>query len=285
MSNRPPPNVGLRADFSPWNPLNHLRLLWWVFVKPERLHAYRNWRGRDVVKGVGVWLSSVLLWLPLFIPLLGVGIGTIPTAERPIPLWLIGLGVIVGWLLTGALASREKDLTGGRWRETFGVVFSTAFLFALGLAIGIGFSMGLAAAFDMVNIVEVGTVFGSLGVVVFVVAFGLAFGIAIVIADTVAFAGAFIVTPLLAFLVSGQVAFGIGFVGVFLSIFLLTFCIAFATGFAAALVLSPTLARTVERSPGSAWGVAFRLIGLALLVVSYAVLVWLFLLGGWRVMT
>ena len=66
---------------SPWNPLDHLRLLWWVLVTPQRLKAYREAFGEKDDGRVGKWLASTLTWLPLFILTLALGVGTLPSTE------------------------------------------------------------------------------------------------------------------------------------------------------------------------------------------------------------
>ncbi|MCP4526367.1 MAG: hypothetical protein GY833_10700 [Aestuariibacter sp.] len=99
---------------SPWNPLDHLRLQWWVLVTPQRLVAYREVYGENAERSVGKWLVSTLIWLPFFISTLALGLGTMPLAEITYPpaiyLWT-GASLILVWALTGWLGERDIDHT------------------------------------------------------------------------------------------------------------------------------------------------------------------------------
>ena len=57
------PKPTTQRRLSPWNPLDHLRLLWWVLVTPQRLKAYRGAFGEKDERRVGRWLVSTLIWL------------------------------------------------------------------------------------------------------------------------------------------------------------------------------------------------------------------------------
>jgi hypothetical protein len=45
---------------NPRNPLDHLRLLWWVLVTPQQLVIHREIYGEGDERNVGKWLSSTL---------------------------------------------------------------------------------------------------------------------------------------------------------------------------------------------------------------------------------
>ena len=55
------PQDTIPRRLSPWNPLDHLRLLWWVLVTPQRLVAYREAFGETLS---AVWVSGWLVHLP-----------------------------------------------------------------------------------------------------------------------------------------------------------------------------------------------------------------------------
>jgi hypothetical protein len=96
---------------SPWNPLDHLRLLWWVLVTPQRLVAYREVFGKNAERSVGEWLVNTLAWLPLFIPLLALGLGTLPRIEESSTTYLgASVGLVVAWVLTGRGSSLKGKM-------------------------------------------------------------------------------------------------------------------------------------------------------------------------------
>ncbi|OQY52356.1 MAG: hypothetical protein DRR08_16660 [Candidatus Parabeggiatoa sp. nov. 2] len=90
------------------NPLDHLRLLWWVLVRPQRLQAYRETFGQE--DEVGNWLVSTLTWWPLLVPTLALGLEKLPySAKAWLPdAYLLFSALLVGcWLLTGGLRTNR----------------------------------------------------------------------------------------------------------------------------------------------------------------------------------
>lgn len=81
---------------NPWNPLSPFRLLAWLLLEPARLADYRARAGEQSSKIVGSWLTSSLTWLPMLIPLLGYGLGSIPGASSG-GLYLAGCSSCAGW--------------------------------------------------------------------------------------------------------------------------------------------------------------------------------------------
>jgi hypothetical protein len=98
---------------APWNPLDHMRLLWWVLVNPWRLSNYRDvfdgpeWRyySKRSERRIGTWLSSTLAWLPILVVTLGYGLNNSGTTSfLEVMAWrAISLGLAAAWLLTGLL--------------------------------------------------------------------------------------------------------------------------------------------------------------------------------------
>ncbi len=271
------------AALQPWNPADHIRLLGWLFFTPERLEAYRARRGEHATRGIGTWLASTLLWLPLLTPLLAIGTGALPSQARLIPLPLLLAGIAVGWLLTAYLGSLEYPAVSG-WRHAFGPVFEGAFIIVFGVAFGIAFGMAFITGLDLMDVILVSAVFGQAGLLIMVAAFGAAFGLAYIIADQVAFGGAFIIAPMIAMCLTGLVAFGPGFVGSFVSIFLTTFGIAFVAAFVITFILTSLVVRRLERYPRSPLARGLRAAGLVVLGLAHATLIWVCLLGGWRIL-
>jgi hypothetical protein len=93
---------GAPRPLSPWNPLDHLRLLWWVLVTPQQLKAYRKAYGENAERRVGSWLTSTFAWLPLFILALALGLGTTASSRPPSTAFLVlSLVLVPIWTLTG----------------------------------------------------------------------------------------------------------------------------------------------------------------------------------------
>ncbi len=104
-------NTDAPRQLSPWNPLDHLRLLWWILVAPQRLVMYREAYGEDDEYRVGKWLISVLAWLPLFVLIVALEIGTIPCVITDLPITYCGLGASMA--LTWALVNYFKSKSCG----------------------------------------------------------------------------------------------------------------------------------------------------------------------------
>ena len=108
-------NTDIPRRLSPWNPLDYLRLLWWVMVRPQDLVGYREVYGTEDEIRVREWLINTLAWLPLFLLTLALGLKTLPQErlEKPmLPstyLWL-SVGLALVWILTGWLAQKKNPL-------------------------------------------------------------------------------------------------------------------------------------------------------------------------------
>lgn len=128
--------VGLHL--SPLNPLDYLRLLWWTLVMPQNLKDYREIFGDKDEKCIGNWLVSTLVWLPLWILTLALGLELLPSIANAwsyTEIWWLSkawspnvylwISVVLSgiWLLTGWLGNVDKD-----W--AFIVAFVTAFVMA-----------------------------------------------------------------------------------------------------------------------------------------------------------
>ncbi|MEK8017576.1 MAG: hypothetical protein VSS75_011960 [Candidatus Parabeggiatoa sp.] len=212
---------------SPINPLDYLRLLWWVLVMPSQLQAYRKSFGKEDEKRVGNWLVSTLTWWPLLIPILALGLELLPhSAKAWLPeTYLLLSTLLVGcWLLTGSLRI-NKDVA-------VGVAVSVVGLVAVGVAVSlVGLVTGLATG-------------------------GLAVGIVCFIAVSVAGFVAVVVASDIAVVVTGIVSIGVA-VGVAVGItveiagFVVGFIVGAAAGFAAGFMVDTVadiVGNTIENS-------------------------------------
>lgn len=119
MSGRPPrpdiPQQETLKPLSPWNPLDHVRLVWWLFRTPERVRIYKLQYGRRSLHRVGKWPVSLLIWLPILIPTLALGLGTLPRSPDAWPpatyFWLSGALALI-CLLTGWLGDSDHIASG-----------------------------------------------------------------------------------------------------------------------------------------------------------------------------
>ena len=66
----PAPASQPKQELHPWNPVDHLRLLGWLFFAPDRLKAFKEDWGEETIQQIGKWPASILTWLPLLIPCL-----------------------------------------------------------------------------------------------------------------------------------------------------------------------------------------------------------------------
>ncbi len=183
---------------SPRDPLDHLRLLWWTLVMPQRLNAYRDRFGQGDEQRVGRWLTSTLIWLPLAIPTLALGLDILPRAEGAFPTGfylgcLFGLALawtLTGWLGTIDLTESEAGIKslGTTDVAMLGVVLAVVFGVAVGVPIGVadamskptafvvmvGVCVSEGVAFVVAHIVAQGTSTGTLGSLESFVALGVA---------------------------------------------------------------------------------------------------------------
>lgn len=98
---------------SPGKPVDHLRLLWWVLVRPDQLKAYRadlTYREAERLQRHSSWLVSSLLWFPVLllfcIPWL---LGALEISLAGAAMMLLGIGF--SWLLTGVLGTHESPFS------------------------------------------------------------------------------------------------------------------------------------------------------------------------------
>jgi hypothetical protein len=86
---------------NPWNPLDHLRLLWWVLVTPKRLVAYREAYGENDEQKVSRWLVVTFVCFPALVVTLAYVFGTPHTITflSLVVYWWVLSGASVGWAL------------------------------------------------------------------------------------------------------------------------------------------------------------------------------------------
>ncbi|HEW98114.1 MAG: hypothetical protein DRR16_14345 [Candidatus Parabeggiatoa sp. nov. 3] len=224
------PKAKVSPSFKPLsliNPLDYIRLLWWVLVMPRQLQAYRKSFGKGNEKRIGNWLVSTLTWWPLLIPTLALGLELFPhSAKAWLPeTYLLISALFVGcWLLTGSLKI-NKDV-------------------AVGVAVSV------------VGLVAVGISVSLVGIVTGFVTGGLAIGIVCFIAVSVAGFIAVVVASDIAVVVTGIVAIGVA-VGVAIGVtveiagFVVGFVVGSVAGFVAGFMVDTVadlIGNTIENT-------------------------------------
>jgi len=156
--------------FLAFNPFDYFRLLWWMLVIPQQLINYREKFGEADEMRLSKWLTSSLIWLPLLIPNLALGLELFSHANNallPETFFKISAGLVGCWLLVGWLGDLDKDF---------------AFLVVLLVAFGMGFGVAGIVAGGVVVIVAVIVAVLVAFIVAFVRSIGFAFFVAFIIA-------------------------------------------------------------------------------------------------------
>jgi tetratricopeptide (TPR) repeat protein len=238
------------------NPLDHMRLLWWVLAAPRKLNAHREVLGKGHERTVGEWLVSTLIWLPLFIPALALGLGRLPRVEMThlpaVHLWLPAAVVLV-WSLTGWLCRLNSG-------DVVAMAVAAAFVVTVFVVSSVA---GDAVLFIMILVtvwvagalaVDIGgrVTFGAVG--------GVASGVAARIAGDAVSA--------IVGRVTGAVA------GAVMALALV----------ASVVVLAVGLARHVEKSLEAVRPSWLGRGALGVLVLAYGFLIWFSFLDGWQML-
>jgi len=177
---RSQPTAPKIQPLSAWNPVDHLRLLWWLLVTPTVLYQYQERFGENSLYPISRWLVSTLIWLPLFIPTLAFTLSILPSQQvSNSDYMLLNGGLLMAWLLTGWLGDREDNLaviisvlaagvvsSSTMFGVTGGFMSAVAGSIALGLALGMAFRLALAIAFSVAGSVASGVALGMVGGVV-----------------------------------------------------------------------------------------------------------------------
>jgi hypothetical protein len=170
------------APLAAWNPASWLRLFWWLLITPAQYHAYVVQYGKQQLKPTASALSSTLIWIPIGIVLLGGVLETIPfdvegAGNIPAAIWLVG--VTLGWLITiAADASLEETFD---WMV--GIALFVAIIMSLGVMGGVSFGMVEIVAVGVALIIALGIVADMTDGIAGGVVFGLIIGMVIEVWD------------------------------------------------------------------------------------------------------
>jgi hypothetical protein len=245
------PNQGI-PRLSPFNPLDHWKLLSWLFTAKDRLDAYRAVYGDVGTRPTAAWLASLLLWIPFVIFCLPAILNSLPRQE-PVSLPLALGFIVIGFVVTGWLGNRPAKGLESKVREPVSE-FQVAFGLTLGVVIG---------ATLIIAVTVNGVAMSAFYSLLFVLAMGLVIGIASRVADEVALGGGFILAPIIVSVLIIGMGYGIMFVlaagGAFL--------VLFVVGFGAAFIVQPlvSLLRKFGRQSNQRSAIGWAILGLGLL--------------------
>ena len=196
---KPIPHPQMR-ELRPLNPFDWVRLYMWLFFQPDKLLDHRKFFNNSVtLDHTGIWLSSTLVLLPLFIPTLAATFGTIPWRSE-LNIFPSASGALVAvvalWIITGLLSFLGWEPEGFIVWVIFGVASGVAVVVAGGVAVVVAFGVAFGVAGGVAVVVAVvvaggvalGVAFGVVGggvggIVAGVVAFVVAFVVADVVED------------------------------------------------------------------------------------------------------
>ena len=160
--------------FAALNPFDYFRLLWWMLVIPQHLINYREKFGEADEMRLSKWLASSLIWLPLLIPNLALGLELFSHANNallPNTFLSISAGLLGCWLLVGWLGDLDKDFAFlVVLLVTFGMGFGVAGIVAGGLEVIVAVIVAVLVAFIVAFVRNIGFAF----FVAFIVAAGMA---------------------------------------------------------------------------------------------------------------
>lgn len=244
----------------PFNFLDHIRLLGWLFLDPPQFLAYRQMHGARTIRQTGAWLVTDIAWMTFLLPLLGFVLGTvrIPGASAGpstnLLLIVVGLLFIAGWFLTARLGWHENQLAGVVLLIVVTVMATLIFVITAGIA-GVLFVAG-GGQTGLVSLLTTG------------VAIGAAAGVAFHIANpTIGALAGLVISGLIVTSLSGvSVGIEVAVSGILMSVL--------ALGIGSAIDIN---LRTGRRS----W---LGLVMLLVLPVNLAVMIWLYFLGGWQLL-
>lgn len=216
-------------------------------MQPDRYASYAEDESDGRLRRIGVWLASTLTWFPLFVASVGAVLNftSVPQLAGGI---VIGL-TLIAWLVTGYLGQSER----------------TRYNLA---AAGIAFIVALVTAQFVIDRVALSLITFAIAIVARGVAVTAALGeasdiasgvsVAVAVSGAVLLAGGaesgWVIVPSAIIAVGGAVMLGFG--------------------------IKQTLEDTLEQQRPNIWS---RFIFITLML-SYAGLVWIYLLGGWHVL-
>ena len=115
MSDIPHPQTlgPILPELSAYRPGDYLRLLNWIFLKPECLQRYKTQYGKNGLDRIGTWLTLFALWVPLTIPILGHTLQCVPLSDTVATIFLVAMPISAWFVYT------RNDMVGAQLSVLF----------------------------------------------------------------------------------------------------------------------------------------------------------------------
>lgn len=250
--------TAVRAELSPNRFTDCFKIMGWYFFAERSYQVLTSTQDRDLIRALAALPVSVMVWVPLSIPVLAAALGVITLYKN----WLDNLGLILavplGWLLTwilgrGRIAGRPLSL----W---------SAIGYAM-LVVIAGFIVFSEMRFVVISFRALGLQGGAILVGIFLLALAAAIGIGLHIGVSLP-----VIIPGIAGLIIGWLLLdSIGYI----SAYIIAFCVVVGVG--AAVLPAWVISRVLKRYDGT----IARQSVLSLAILLNIALIWLLLFDGW----
>lgn len=231
-------------EISLLNLLDYGRVLRWILWQPATLTQYKAQYGNDSLTKIGVWLTTTLLWVPLSIPFIGYITNRVPITDTVATIFVLALPLSAWFVYT------RSDIPGAVLGVLFTVIHTVDKTAADGnIRLAAAAEAALTAAFFLPLVIAVATTDAHWSMRVFMILSAA-------------------VGTWVALHVGGE-GFVMGFlVGLLVGVFLLPLV----------LELSFYLKRRYQAGKSS----LLVLMVVAVTLVGYSVLAWIYWLDGWQ---
>jgi hypothetical protein len=129
---------------------SYLRVLYWCFVEPRTMYAYRHHYGQADLQYIGIWLTPLFLWIPLLIPAISMLFGLVDLNPTVSTIFLLSFSSGVWYLYARA------DLSGA----LLGILFFHVHLIDKS-AVDVNLGVGLLAQFALIAAYSTAVVVGN----------------------------------------------------------------------------------------------------------------------------
>ncbi|MBN2393169.1 MAG: tetratricopeptide repeat protein [Anaerolineae bacterium] len=248
--------IAQEAPLYAHNPFDYVTLILWLLFFPSRLRAYHAVFGVDSEEKIANWLTSTIIWLPLFALSLA-RILTLPPVAGDLPPYVfivIGLFIGVVWFLMGKWGEHQGESS---FVKTLSLVIPTIITFYL--------VDGIMAIFS--NIASILLLAGILAI-------SLCFALCI----STVLAGSLSSNVIVGIVVGLSSGISFGFVGDFgTGVIFLTVLL---TGIIAGWIIEKSMKRNLKTGNPP---ILLNSVLLLSLLLSYLILIWINFLGGWKI--
>lgn len=238
------------------------RVMSWYFFRDDYYTTLRSPDDKELIRELAALPISLLVWLPLAIPVLGMLFGVITLYRDWLGKLAILLAVPLGWLLTWLLGRLSFEYGDPTWYKRLGYGV---------LLIVTGFVVYSEMKFATYTVIQLGMQAGGIIVGTQLIALALAIGIGFNMGVNLPALIPGIAGAVVGFFAAESLPFNYVPIGAVVA----------GIGLGVAAALLPAFG--VNRALNSANAIPVRRVVLGLVVVFNLFFVWLILLGGWEV--